>query len=148
MIWDLLGTMMSTDIGCAQIQLLVNSLEPSNAYIYICICICIYLYIYIYIQQYWFSIGSDNGLSPVRRQAITWTTADLLLTETLQISFLDVWYKHFHVRTLIRKCRLQNRDAFVSFGLDVLKRHARLARQRTWSQHHGGLRYLKNTNIF
>ena len=26
----------------------------------------------------WVSIGSDNGLAPVRRQAITWANAELL----------------------------------------------------------------------
>ena len=31
-----------------------------------------------YMSVNWFSIGSDNGLSPVWRQAITWTNAKLL----------------------------------------------------------------------
>ena len=33
---------------------------------------------HIYASVNWVRIGSDNGLSPVRRQAITWTNADLL----------------------------------------------------------------------
>ena len=40
----------------------VNSSPPSAAY--------------IYASMNWVSIGSDNGLSPDRRQAITWTNAD------------------------------------------------------------------------
>ena len=31
----------------------------------------------------WVITGSGNGLSPVRRQAITWTNADLLSIEPL-----------------------------------------------------------------
>ena len=31
---------------------------------------------YIYASVNWVSIGSDNGLSPVRRQAITYTNID------------------------------------------------------------------------
>ena len=32
----------------------------------------------IYASVNWVSIGSDNSFSPVRRQAITWTNADLM----------------------------------------------------------------------
>ena len=42
---------------------------------------------------YWVSIGSDNGLSPVRLQAITWTNAGLLLIEPLQAYFIEIWIK-------------------------------------------------------
>ena len=34
--------------------------------------------VYIYASVNWVSIGSDNGLSAVRRQAITLTGADVL----------------------------------------------------------------------
>ena len=37
------------------------------------------------------SIGLDNGLSPVRRQAITWTNAGLLPTEPLGTYFSEIW---------------------------------------------------------
>ena len=33
----------------------------------------------LYASVNWISIGSDNGLSPVRHQAFTWTNADFLL---------------------------------------------------------------------
>ena len=39
------------------------------------------------------SIGSDNGLSPVRRQAITWTNAHLLLIGYLRTNFSEIWIK-------------------------------------------------------
>ena len=35
-------------------------------------------------------IGSDNGLSPGRRQAITWTNAGILLIEPLGTNFSDI----------------------------------------------------------
>ena len=37
------------------------------------------------------SIGSDNGLSPIRRQAITWTNAGLLSIEPLGTNFSEIW---------------------------------------------------------
>ena len=41
----------------------------------------------------WVSIGSDNSLSPVRRQAITWTNADLLTIGTLGTKFSEIEIK-------------------------------------------------------
>ena len=38
-------------------------------------------------------IGSDNGLSPVRRQAIIWTNAGSLLIGPLATSFIEIWNK-------------------------------------------------------
>ena len=35
-------------------------------------------------------IGSDNGLSPERRQAIIWTNAGILLIKPLQINFSEI----------------------------------------------------------
>ena len=37
------------------------------------------------------SLGSDNGLSPLRRQAIIWTNADLLSIGPLGIYFSEIW---------------------------------------------------------
>ena len=42
----------------------------------VCFDKCVYLH-----QQMKFNIGSGNGLSPVRRQAITWTNADQMKLE-------------------------------------------------------------------
>ena len=45
-------------------------------------------------------IGSDNGLSPGRRQAIIWTIAGILLIGPLGTNFSEIWIgiqtKHFH----------------------------------------------------
>ena len=35
-------------------------------------------------------IGSDNGLSPGRRQAIIWTNAGILLIQTLGTNFSEI----------------------------------------------------------
>ena len=35
-------------------------------------------------------IGSDNGLSPGRRQAISWTNAGILLIRTLGTNFSEI----------------------------------------------------------
>ena len=37
------------------------------------------------------SIGSGNGLSPVRRQTITWTNADVLSIWPLRTNFSEIW---------------------------------------------------------
>ena len=50
-------------------------------------------------------IGSDNGLSPGRRQAIIWTNAEILLVRPLGTNFIEI---------LIWKCRLENGVHFVS----------------------------------
>ena len=36
------------------------------------------------------TIGSDNGLSPGRRQAIIWTNAAILLIGTLRTNFIEI----------------------------------------------------------
>ena len=46
----------------------------------------------------WVNIDSDNGLSPVRNQATTWTIYDLLSIKLLQSK-----YKHFRWRKFIWK---------------------------------------------
>ena len=47
----------------------------------------------IYASVKWVSIGSGNGLSPIRCQAITWTNADLLSIGPLGTNFSDIWIK-------------------------------------------------------
>ena len=48
-------------------------------------------------------IGSDNGLSPGRRQAIIWTNAGILLIGPPGTTFHEIWLKllHFHSRKSI-----------------------------------------------
>ena len=41
-------------------------------------------------------IGSDNGLSPDRRQAIIWINAGVLLIVKLQWNFIRNWYIFIH----------------------------------------------------
>ena len=58
-------------------------------------------------------IGSDNGLSPDRRQAIIWTNVGILLIGTLATNFNFI----FHSRKFIWKCRLENGGRFVSASM-------------------------------
>ena len=50
-------------------------------------------------------IGSDNGLSPDRQQAIVWTNAGLLLIEPLETKLWNQW--HFN-----RNSNIFIKDAF------------------------------------
>ena len=61
-------------------------------------------------------IGSDNGLSPNRRQAIIWTNAGILLIGPLGTNFSEIPIEliHFHSWKYIWKCCLQNGIHFVS----------------------------------
>ena len=70
-------------INITQIDV-IKSLGPSDAYIYIyiyiymCVCVCVCVCV-----SKLAIIGSDNGLSPGRRQATAWTNARILLMRTL-----------------------------------------------------------------
>ena len=70
---------------------------------------------YIYASVNRVSIASDNGLSPVRRQAIIWTNAGILSIWSLATSFNEISTKiqHFHSRKCIWKYRLRNGGHFV-----------------------------------
>ena len=48
---------------------------------------------YIYASMHCVSIGSDNGLSPVRRQAIIWTNSGLLSIEPLGTIFSEILFE-------------------------------------------------------
>ena len=50
-------------------------------------------YSHIYVSMNWVTTDSGNSLSPVRRQAITWTNADVLSIEPLGINFSEIWIK-------------------------------------------------------
>ena len=54
----------------------INSSPPSAAYMHALV--------------NWVSIGSGNGLSPVRHKAITWTNADLVLTALFGTNFSEI----------------------------------------------------------
>ena len=69
-------------------------------------------------------IGSDNGLSPGRRQVIIWTNAGILLIEPLGTTFSEILIEIHNLRS--RKCiwkhRLEKRRPFC-LGLNVLIFH-------------------------
>ena len=64
-------------------------------------------------------IGSDNGLSPGRRQTIIWTNAGILLIGSLEQTSMKFESKfiNFHLRKCISKCRLENGGHLVSASM-------------------------------
>ena len=53
----------------------------------------------------WVNIDSGNGLAPVRRQAITWTNADLLSIGPLGTNFSEILIE-IHIFS-VKKMRLK-----------------------------------------
>ena len=45
----------------------------------------------------WVNIGSDNGLSPERRQAIIWTSADMMSIRNLGTYFNDILFEIWNI---------------------------------------------------
>ena len=73
--------------------------------------------------DHWTHIGSDNGLSPGRRQAIIWTSAGILLIGPLWTNFSEIlirmWifsFKEMQLKMSSAKCRP------FCLGLNVLKK--------------------------
>ena len=66
----------------------------------------------------WVSIGSDNGLSPNRCEAIFWNSVRILLIEPSGTNFNEFGSKDifFHSRKCIWKCRLGDGGHFVQEG--------------------------------
>ena len=64
-------------------------------------------------------IGSDNGLSPGRRQAIIWANAGILLIGPLGTNLSEILVKIyiFSFRKCIWKCRLENGGHLVSASM-------------------------------
>ena len=69
----------------------------------------------IYASVNWVSTVSDNGLAPVRRQAITWTNTDLLSIGPLETNFSEFVSKckTFHSWKCIWKCCVRTGGLFV-----------------------------------
>ena len=62
-------------------------------------------------------IVSDNGLSPVRHQSISWTNADLLLIGSLGANFSEIWIK-LQTFSLKKNCKCpQNSGQFASASM-------------------------------
>ena len=87
-------------------------------------------------------IGSDNGLSPGRRQAITWTNVGILLIGPLETNFSDILieihtfsFKKIHLKMSSGKCRP------CCLGLNVLKE----SRPRLWSM---AVKRIKSWNCY
>ena len=64
-------------------------------------------------------IGSDNGLSPGRHQAIIWTNAGILLIGPLGTNSSEILIEiiTFHSKKCVRKCRLRNGVHFFSASM-------------------------------
>ena len=64
-------------------------------------------------------IGTDNGLSPERRQAIIWTNAGILLIGPLGTNFSEILIEiqTFSLKKIRLKCRLRNVVHFVSASM-------------------------------
>ena len=82
-------------------------------------------------------IGSDNGLSPRRRQAIIWTNAGILLNGPRGLNFNDIlieihtfWFKKIHFKMSSGKRRP------CCFGLNVLTQSASDAKSVTLPWNH------------
>ena len=76
----------------------------------------------IYVLMNWVTIGSGNGLSSVRRQAIIWPNTGILLIDPQgkKISEFESKYEDVHSGKSLSNCCLQNDGHFVS-DLDVLR---------------------------
>ena len=68
-------------------------------------------------------IGSDNGLSPERRQAIIWTNAGILLTGTVGTNFSQILSEihTFSFKKMRLKINVVCEMAAICLGLNVLK---------------------------
>ena len=64
------------------------------------------------------SIGSDNGLSPILRQAIIWASTRLLLIESLGTNFSEIWVKiqNFSFKKMHFENVVSERAAILSRG--------------------------------
>ena len=92
-------------------------------YIYVCVCVTFFNYIHSGVLTHWgrvthkcggklTRIGSDNGLSPGRRQAIIWTNAGILLIGPLGTKFSEILiaieafsFKKIHLKISSAKLR-------------------------------------------
>ena len=104
--WNLFRLLITDSIRSRQIVTKFNSLRPSDAYI------CV---------SKLTIIGSDNGLSPDRHQAIIWTNAGLLLIRPLGTNFSEILIEilTFSFKKIRLKVSSAKRRPFC-LGLNVL----------------------------
>ena len=104
--------------GCKWCKWNVNSLRPSDTYV----------------SVNYATISSDNGASPVGRQAIIWTNAGLLSIEPEKTNFNEILIEiqNFSFNKKIQICRLQNGGHCVNASLEsVPYKHG----TTTWCPH-------------
>ena len=77
----------------------------------------------IYASVNWVGIGSDNGLSPRRCQAIIWTNADILSIRTQRTYFNEILFQIqiYSLRKRFWTCRLRNGGHFVQGEMRYLR---------------------------
>ena len=97
-IWLRSGTYCSNRHNLRQVEYIFNSLRPSDAYMRQVSKLTV--------------IGSDNGLSPGRRQAIIWTNTGILLIGPLGTNFNEIFieihtfsFKKIHLKMSSGKWR-------------------------------------------
>ena len=93
-------------------------------------------------------IGSDNGLSPGRRQAIIWTSAGILLIRPLDTSFSEILigiqtfsFKKMHLKMSSAKWR-----PFCP-GLNVLRMSSTAGSHVYWGAHFANNFFYHNSNV-
>ena len=90
-------------------------------------------------------IGSDNGSSPGRRQAIIWTNAGILLIGPLGINFSEIWietnavsFNKMHLKMSSAKWRIFRlglnvlRVSSLNNGIPILIKDLYVATTQTW----------------
>ena len=77
---------------------------------------------HIYASMDWVAVGSGNGLSPVRHQAITWTNAGLLSIGLIRTYFSEIWIGivFFSFNKMHLKMSSDKMAAILSRGDDLL----------------------------
>ena len=89
----------------------------------------------------WVIIGSGNGLSPIRYQAITWTSAGLLSIGLLGTNCSEIWIGilSFSLKNAFRNVVCKNGGHFVQgrwvIGIDT-KIEVIVVSPTTWEAHH------------
>ena len=103
----------------------------------------------MYASLKWVIIGSDNGLSPVRRQNIIWTNAGILLTGPWETNFSELLigiqtlsFKKLHLNMSSAKWRL------FCLGHNILRRMANCGAHISFSELKGQIQEKPNINKY
>ena len=103
----------------------------------------------MYASLKWVIIGSDNGLSPVRRQNIIWTNAGILLTgpwgtnfSELLIGIQTLSFKKLHLNMSSAKWRL------FCLGHNILRRMPNCGAHISFSELKGQIQEKPNINKY